>query len=738
MKYNKLFLYVCLISFSNVIHISAFPKGGGIPSLEEIASSTNSMNARVTRNHTGISDMKIKELIGKEADRMNGWNEALNEKKFHGLMKDAFDDIIDQEINDLTFSPDCNLMVAGLGKAVKIWARQKDDTFRLIQVLYEHDDSIDTVAFSSDSKLLATLDGAIRIWARQDNNTFQLLQVLECHYDRGYCSTIAFSPDGAVIAAGCSVYGLEPNDPTTYEIKILKRQIDNTFEESESLFVQSEEGCCNWINEIAFSPDSTLLACSMYNSSDVMMWSIDNDKTFKFYQKMRCYDEYDWKHRYDKISALSFSHDSATLAIGFDTYAESVDILLLPRDENAYSHLIPCAKIPALDAPYYCSVDSITFSDDDRLLACIFADEVRILSRRNNGNYELRHRLGDAQGETPEVIALSSDGKLLATGYYNGAIHLWSLQAENTVKFLSQINHPDNRHFFYHVCCTSGNFVTMGVNSDIQIWSRAKDNTVTPLKMLHIGLGLEEDAVHAIDMSSDDTYMVTGSENGVIRIWLRSDDGQSFQLIQTLGREQNGHDKSIEALCLSADNRILISSSIDNVVKVWIRQEDNAFTCTSTASDHYPLLKAVALSRDAKYAAFIMQDGAVTIGLEENGAYKDLQTLHLGTGAHKNWMSGEWEWLFAFSRDNKFLATVAEDNSITIWARQDDNTFQFYRALNNRLQTKQLVKVIYFDSESQFFVSMSYDGGCDIWHIEDKKEFSIYSYILAFLGMRSA
>ena len=115
-----------------------------------------------------------------------------------------------------------------------------------------------------------------------------------------------------------------------------------------------------------------------------------------------------------------------------------------------------------------------------------------------------------------------------------------------------------------------------------------------------------------------------------------------------------------------------------------------------------------------------------------------MQTLHLGTGAHKNWMSGEWEWLFAFSRDNKFLATVAEDNSITIWARQDDNTFQFYRALNNRLQTKQLVKVIYFDSESQFFVSMSYDGGCDIWHIEDKKEFSIYSYILAFLGMRSA
>ena len=46
----------------------------------------------------------------------------------------------------ITFSPDWNPTVAGLGKAVKIWARQKDDTFRLIEVLYEHDDSIDKVA----------------------------------------------------------------------------------------------------------------------------------------------------------------------------------------------------------------------------------------------------------------------------------------------------------------------------------------------------------------------------------------------------------------------------------------------------------------------------------------------------------------------------------------------------------------------------------------------------------------
>ncbi|TAQ83564.1 hypothetical protein B7494_g8112 [Chlorociboria aeruginascens] len=190
------------------------------------------------------------------------WNAVLQTLEGHsGLIK------------SVAFSHDSKLLAsASLDNTIKIW----DVATGILQQTFErHNNLIKLIAFSHDSKLLASAsyDKTIKIW---DTATGILQQTLEGH--SGLINSIAFSHDSKLLASAS-------NDKT---IKVW---------DAAGILQQTLEGHSGSINLIAFSHDSKLLA-STSDDNIIKIWDVAAgilQQTFERHNNL--------------IKLIAFSHD---------------------------------------------------------------------------------------------------------------------------------------------------------------------------------------------------------------------------------------------------------------------------------------------------------------------------------------------------------------------------------------------------------------------------------------------
>ncbi|RYP77860.1 hypothetical protein DL771_000957 [Monosporascus sp. 5C6A] len=162
-------------------------------------------------------------------------------------------------------------------------AMNNDDTaWRLRQTLKGHEDSVLSVAFSHDSKLLASgsSDDTVRLW---DTATGQLRQTFEGHQND--VTSVAFSHDSKLLASGSDDNTVRVWDTATGQLR------------------QTLEGHQNAVNSIAFSHDSKLLA-SGSDDNTVRIWDTATGQLQQTFGGQ------------PYINSIAFSHDSKLLASG--------------------------------------------------------------------------------------------------------------------------------------------------------------------------------------------------------------------------------------------------------------------------------------------------------------------------------------------------------------------------------------------------------------------------------------
>jgi len=326
----------------------------------------------------------------------------------------------------VTFSPDGKILVTGdqHGK-IKFW-NVTDGS--LIRVLEGYESSVHSIAFSPDKKILASgSSDAVRLWDITEGTIIQTLPILE-----GSKKCIAFNPSGNMVGIGFRDW----NKPSWYSSYYPTGWID-LWNIPDVYLIRRFGAEAGEVNSIAFSPDGKILAAGGCNRTNrtalVRLWDIGDGSLIR---KLEPHEE-----TIKSIAFSPDGRFLATIGVkkgSGTTYFWDVSngslIWTLERTRGVFFH--PVAFSP--DGKIFATVgDNVEerskeisswniFSNIFRLKNTDVPKKVSKIKLWNVSDGSLARTL-EAPGELIDLLVFSPDGKSLVTGdFFNGTVDLWS------------------------------------------------------------------------------------------------------------------------------------------------------------------------------------------------------------------------------------------------------------------------------------------------------------------------
>ncbi len=245
------------------------------------------------------------------------------------------------------------------------------------------------------------------------------------------------------------------------------------------------------------------------------------------------------------------------------------------------------------------------------------------------------------------------------------------------------------------------------------------------------------DRVNSVAFSPDGRTLVSGSKDGIIRLW----DTQTGILRQSL----TGHTDAVANVWFSADGKTLASGSKDNTIRLWDTQTG---IHQNTLIGHTDSVFSVWLSPDGKTLASGSKDNTIRLWDTQTGSLRKTLTLigHKGeiwemafSPDGKTLATWSWEWEspihlwdvetgallnnlvgeakdsvnnMTFSPDGKTLASPLNNGTIRLWNTQ---TGELSRILIGHTYD---VFCVAFSPDGKMLASGSYDGTLRLWDAE--------------------
>jgi WD40 repeat protein len=386
-------------------------------------------------------------------------------------------------VDSVAFSPDGKTIASG-GRDYKIllWDVASGATVR---VLTGHADQVTSLAWSPDGTLLVSSspDGTIRFWNPQ---TGAWLRTLDSP-----AASITFSPDGKTLASG---FG-----------ETVKLRDPQTGAELRELTVHPGS-----VQSLAFSPDGQRLAVGsafgggQHGSGELTLWDVPTGVA-------------QWSVTLREQSragaSVAFSPDGQMIASGGGVEGTSGDLRIWDARTGALQRSL---------AERAGAVLSLAFSSDGQTLVSggFASDTVRLWDPHTGAALKTLSDPRDPPGQVI-AVALSRDDRMVAAAYDGGEVKLWDAQTgvlRCTLGWNETINSV--------ALSPDGKLIATGAGHKTVLW----DAQTGALKWLPGG---QTGYVNWVEFSRDSKILATASDNGSVKLWdlktrseLRTIEGQ--------------------------------------------------------------------------------------------------------------------------------------------------------------------------------------------------------------------
>jgi len=192
------------------------------------------------------------------------------------------------EVLSLAVSPDERLVAVGSYGAAWVW-EAKADLLTLLDSQEYPGSYVNSLAFSPDGTLLALALSDETVWLRRVPGGETVLR-LGGH--AGKVLSLAFSPDGRYLATG--------SEDNTLDLWRIDGEAGDKLEVERILTLEHPD----WVRSLAFSPDGTMLASATLDRR-VRLWSVPDGELLDPVM-----------HTWHQVLDVAFSPDGRTLALG--------------------------------------------------------------------------------------------------------------------------------------------------------------------------------------------------------------------------------------------------------------------------------------------------------------------------------------------------------------------------------------------------------------------------------------